>query len=164
MVFELLKARRGRKAAVALIAPLVEHSRRNGTQEMSEGDWFTPYMVGFMAMLITLVAERATGGLSSDAIGTVQADAWQDITGCDSVTIGEEICLLSTASNPDFERGCAGARRFLSTLERSAGQLEPDATATGHERHRLEFDPSVALLLWAEYFDAHLGGSTNRSH
>lgn len=157
MLFELLKARRGRKAAVALIGPLVEQSRRHAGPEIPESVWFSPYMVGFMGMLISLVAERAAGSLSSDAIGTIQVEAWHDITGCKSHAIGEEICLLSTAGHRDFVQGCDSARRFLEALENSAGQPQPNAAPPGYKRHAIEYDPATAAALWTEYVDSHLG-------
>lgn len=162
-MLELLKARRGRKAAVAFIAPLVAQSRHGTASDIPERAWFSPYMVGFMGMLISLVAERAAGSLSSDAIGNVQADAWQHLTGCRSPNIGEEICLLSTAGNRDFEAGCSRALQFLDELDRSEAQLGDHPLPPGYQGQSLDYDPQVASALWADYVDPYLNGANGFS-
>ena len=155
-MLELVKARRGRKAAIALIGPLIDHSRRGPGPGISERAWFSPYMVGFLGMLISLVAERAAGTLSSDAIGNVQADAWQHLTGCNAPNIGEEICLLSAAGNRDFVAGCTRAQRFLEELDRSEAHLGDVPLPPGYKGHALDYDPKVAAALWAEFVEPYL--------
>ncbi len=158
-MFQFVRAHRGKRAAVAFIAPLVAASRHATPGDIPERAWLTPYMVGFMAMLISLVAERAANGLSSDALGSVQVEAWQSITGYKQHPIGEDICFLSTARNGDFEEGCASAQRFLTALEdagvhvhaRDGSQDALANDATGH--------PAIAQTLWADYFDAHINVS-----
>jgi len=157
-MLELFKVRRGRKAAVGLISPLVERSRHRFDQ-IPEQAWFDPYMVGFLGMLITLVANRATGGLSSRALGLVQSDAWAEITHCRNTLIGEEMCLLSTAQNRFFQRGCASAERFLERLDGVDGAQSgipvpsPGAPPAfpGYPGTGVDCDPAMAEALWAQH-------------
>lgn len=170
-MFELLKVRRGRKAAVALIAPLVERTRHR-FGHIPENAWFDPYMVGFIGMLITLVANRATGGLSSQGLGIVQGEAWAAITGCRNDLIGEEMCLLSTAQNRLFQRGCSSAELFLERLDGSGGAYATSAAAatyaqaphvapafTGYPGTGISNNPENAAALWEQHFDAHINVS-----
>jgi hypothetical protein len=167
-MFELLKVRRGRKAAVALISPLVERSRHRFGQ-IPESAWFDPYMVGFIGMLITLVANRATGGLSSQGLGIVQGEAWAQITGGRNDLIGEEMCLLSTARNRLFQRGCSSAELFLERLDGSGGAYVSSAAVaahvqapqvapafTGYPGTGISNNPETAAALWEQHFDAHI--------
>lgn len=150
-MWQLLQARRGKKAAVGFIEPLVSASRRGTLTEIPERAWLTPYMVGFMAMLISLVAQRAASGLSSDVLGLVQVEAWQRITGFKQHPIGEDICLFSTDRNHEFENGCSSARRFLADLDQAGLHVRPDSQENG-----TGFDRTTAKALWAEYFEAHI--------
>lgn len=159
-MFELFKARRGRKAAVATIAPLVERSRHKLT-EIPEGAWLDPYMVGFMGMLISLVAIRATGRLGSQAIGIVQGEAWGEITGCRADVIGEEICLLSAADNRLFQQGCLNAGRFLEALEASGDPASLDRA--GDIGAPLDQRDALAPVLWEQYFEAYIASPAGRA-
>lgn len=165
-MLEIWKARRARKAAVATILPLIERSRFRGNQ-FSDSHWLDAYMVGFLVMLITLVAQRRVHSLASDALGNVQADAWQEITGLPGNLVGEETCLLSAAGHRDFERGCENATRLMDALisgaERdpspeaggglggavfdanASATLPPGLGDTEHDRH--------LQMLWREYFE-----------
>lgn len=149
----LIKTRRGRKAAISLIAPFVEASRSR-LSDLTEEAWLSPYIVGFMTMLISLIAERATGGLTSQSAGLVQLEAWQRVTGCNNNNIGEEICLLSSGNDPFFQEGCINAARFLAAITRGAS--DDPHLPRGYADHGIDYDPAVATLLWAEYFDARV--------
>ncbi len=155
-MFQLLRTHRGKKAAVAFIAPLVATSRHATLGDIPERAWLTPYMVGFMGMLISLVAERAADGLSSDALGIVQIEAWQSITGYKQHPIGEDICLLSMARNSEFEEGCASAQRFLTALEDAGVRVHADHLSHENQASEMTGDPAIAQTLWADYFDAHI--------
>jgi hypothetical protein len=125
---QLLRARRGRKAAVAAIAPHVEASRYrlNG---VPDDTWLQPYMVGFLGTLITLVAIRAVGPLRSHALGLLQMEAWAEITGQRAELVGQEICLLSAVQNPEFVEGCRSASAFLEARGGDEEQADADVTA-----------------------------------
>jgi len=165
-MLDLLKGRRARKAAVATIAPLVEGSRNrlNGIAEMA---WLDPYMVGFMSMLITLVAHR-TGALGTAALANVQTGAWADITGLEGSLVGEEIVLLSSAQDDAFSEGCGNALAFYEALfGGSASAQGTDSWENALEREgppesvprdlsEAETGGVFADALWREYFEARI--------
>lgn len=155
-MFGLLKVRRARKAAVALISPFVKESQRRFPSQLTEHVWLEPYMVGFMSMLISLAAEHSIGRLDSQSAGLVQLEAWQDVTGFPSDLIGEEICLLSSGNDRRFSYGCLNASRFMEELTRPTPS-HPDHLPPGFRIHGLNYDTSIALALWSELFDAYIG-------
>ncbi len=110
----LSKSRRARLAAEGTILPLVEKSRlRLG--DIPDAALSDPYIVGFMMMLITIIARMEVGRIDSETICHVQAKAWQHITRQEN-PIGEEVLLLSSSSNQHFEMGCRNAAEFASFL------------------------------------------------
>jgi len=155
IMFGLLKVRRARKAAVALISPFVEQTQRRCSSTLTEQAWLDPYMVGFMSMLISLAAERAAGHLDSHSAGLVQLEAWRQVTGCSGNLIGEEICLLSSSNDRRFGHGCFNAGRFMDELTRPTSG-HPDHLPPGFNVHGISYDVSAATALWSELFDAYL--------
>lgn len=154
-MFGLLKVYRARKAAVALISPFVEQTQRRCRLTLTEQDWLDPYMVGFLGMLISLAAEHAAGPLDSHSAGLVQLEAWQQVTGCTSNLIGEEICLLSISGDRRFTHGCLNAGRFMDELKRPTFN-HLDQPAPGFDVHGISYDVSGATALWSDLFDAHI--------
>lgn len=158
----LWKARRGRKAAVATIAPFIERSRQR-LRDIPETAWLDPYLVGFMVMLITLVARREVSALDSQALGLVQGGAWGEITGVKSDLIGEETLHLCTTGDREFERGCRDAIAIDLALYRNSVERNSDLGFTGlHDGLGLDMgearDPEAdnLMLLWEHYFDAQV--------
>ena len=167
-IFRLWRARRGRRAAVAAVAPLVERSRYRLSQ-IPDVVWFDPYMVGFMVTLITLVARREVRGLDSQGLGLVQLEAWAAITGMKSDQIGEEVLLLSITGHEHFGEGCRNAIMFGQALyDASVGhaidQPYPSGGAVGRTLSGIgdgadtsgPFDSQNVATLWSDYFDAHV--------
>lgn len=161
-MLQFLRVRQGRRAAVAAVAPYVEMSRLR-LQQIPEGIWLDPYMIGFIAMLITLIAKRAAGPLGMQAMGLVQAEAWADITGL-KADIGEELCLLSTARDPHFATGCRNAAAFVAALY---GDYAGDETVEWARSVELgdATEPAAELLieasgdastLWSLFFDSRI--------
>ncbi len=159
----LWTVRRGRKAAVAIIAPLVARSRHR-LDGIPDQAWFEPYMVGFMMMLITLAARRAVDISDSETLGAVQTEAWAEITKMRPTAIGEETLHLSVTAHTAFEAGCRNAVAFDIALYGTslAGVADADADRIddfnidpaglprpASERERI-------LALWQDYFDSHL--------
>ena len=163
-MFQLLRTHRGKKAAIAFIEPLVTASRHTTLGDIPERAWLTPYMVGFMGMLISLVAERAASGLNSDALGIVQVEAWQRITGYKQHPIGEDICLLSTAKNREFEEGCASAQHFLTALQDAGVRVHANDRSQESQPSQATGNPAVTQTLWADYFDAHINMTHGPHH
>lgn len=154
----LSRSRRGRLAAVGTILPLVEKSRlRLGA--IPDAAWSDPYIVGFMMMLITIIARMEVGRIDSETICHVQAKAWQDITSQEN-PIGEEVLLLSAANNQHFETGCRNAAEFASFLVSRSVLLRnnegesPDVRSGYHEAALS--DRYDVLVAWENCFDMRL--------
>lgn len=153
LLLGLWKARRGRKAAVAVIAPFVQSSRQrlNGIPASA---WLDPYLVGFMVMFITLVARRQVDALDSQALGLVQSGAWGDITGLKSDLIGEETLHCCETGNRDFERGCRDAISLDLALHRSNADFSIGGLPDSIEGRDAEVDE--VMHLWEHCFDTQV--------
>ncbi len=158
----LWKARRGRKAAVAVILPFVERSRQRFSP-VPDAAWLDPYLVGFMMMLITLVARREVEVLDTQALALVQCSAWGEITGLKPDLVGEETLHLCATGDREFERGCRDAIEIDLALYKSLivrnSDLGFSRLHAGFGFHLAgervpEFDDIMAL--WDRYFDAQL--------
>jgi hypothetical protein len=174
-IIGLWKAGRGRRAAVATIAPLVERSRMrlNGIADTA---WLDPYLVGFIVMLITLIAQRKVSVLDSHSLGIVQREAWAEITGLKAELIGEEVLHLSATGHRDFAAGCRNAVAFHEALSRTSGGPGEElldfpvaiAQATAPFRQQAEDGGSATenvslAALWQLYFDDHVPWRRNET-
>lgn len=156
-MLEFWKMRRARKAVLAAILPLVQRTRFvHG--HISDDAWLEAYMVGFMSMLITLIAQRSVGSIGTDALGNIQADTWQEITGLPGSLFGEEMCLLSACGHRDFERGCGNAARLIAAMtgQRGAEGVELADLGLGSAMFepltgQIRIDEDV-WTLWSDYF------------
>ncbi len=149
-MFQMLKVRRARKAAVALINPLVERSRWrfHGIPELV---WLDPYLIGFLGMLITLIAQREVRSIGGQALGLVQLDAWEQITGTEIVNVGEEICLLSANGDAAFQSGCVNAQQMFFAMEQ---ERDVDAfSGDGNVSSAVDLQTTSVGQLWARYFE-----------
>jgi hypothetical protein len=164
-VMELSRVRRARKAAVATISPIVESSRHR-LGAISDAAWSDPYLIGFMVMLISIIARIESGRITQNSMSLVQCKAWEDITSTTSDVMAEELLLLSTSRNRDFELGCRNAAAFGSILfgkpvlsegtgvpqDQPHGLLEVELMEPFAQRE----DVSTA---WTQFFDAHISVS-----
>lgn len=157
----LWRTRRARRAAVSTIAPLTERSR-NRPDGIPERIWLEPYMVGFLVMLITLLAKRDIDALDSQALGLVQSEAWSEVTGMRSDLIGAEVIHLSAAGNKTFELGCADAVAFDLALHGTSvagvfnlgfGMLDDALSAGVNNPARRISDSRDVMALWDHYFE-----------
>ena len=154
---------RARKAAVSAIRPFVERTRfANG--EISEDRWLDAYMIGFVTMLITRIATDRVHAIDTEALGIVQANAWQDITGLPGELMGEEACLLSAGNHSDFCRGCQNAESLVAAM--SAVRLrrwegtEKSGSENDHPNLRPDVDDQDIQSLWSDYFEKHIFRTT----
>lgn len=155
-VLELSKVRKARKAACAAISPLVERSRaRLGA--IPDTIWTNPYLVGFMVMLITIIAKMEIGKIEGQALCLVQIKSWEDITGVKSGFIGEDVLLLNAERDHDFECGCHNAVKLASFLIENS--------ILGWQHRQFDFSIGAAVpwterddlsSLWEQVFDAHI--------
>lgn len=159
-VANLSKSRRARLAAEETILPLVEKSRlRLGS--IPDVAWSDPYIVGFMMMLITIVARMEVGRIDSETICQIQARAWRGITNQGN-TIGEDVLLLSSANNQHFEMGCRNAADFASFLVSRTVLLRGDSDRNEGLDYRGSFQEAAlsdrhdVLAAWESYFDMRL--------
>lgn len=153
-MIQFFRAWRARNAAVEVIESWLTKSRRR-LGGIPESAWLDPYIVGFLTMLISLIATHSVGGLRSQTVGNVQAEAWRRLTGCSSELIGERICLLSVSEDKHFLLGCQRADQFFrslgAALKATGGQGSPFLGAEGLVGSE---PPSVSEQLWREYFDS----------
>nr|WP_047581026.1 hypothetical protein [Methylobacterium sp. ZNC0032] len=148
-MFELLKIRRARRLAQATLDPFLRGVP--GGDGLQAGDWLHPQIIGFLATLVTLVAQRACGPMRSHALAAVQADVLNGVTGIGPELIGEEICLWSSRDDPAFAAGVGGAAAFLEAMSGQAG--DPDGGAAA--------DP-VLVSLWDEHVGHLLARARDR--
>lgn len=162
-VLDFSRVRRARKAACEVLSPMVAKSRRR-LGAIPDATWSDPYVVGFMVMLITIVAKTEIGKIEGQTLCLVQANAWNDITGKRSDLIGEEILLLSAARNRDFEIGCQNAMTLGSMLignsilkaGRSAGWQEQHLDLRDTDATAIWSDRDDVSALWERFFDAYV--------
>lgn len=159
-LLSLRRIRKARRAAVAMIVPLVAASRRR-LGGIGAATWSDPYVIGFMAMLITLVSRVEVGRLDDSALGLVQTGAWQDITGLSGDALGEDMLQLGAAHDHGFETGCRNAVTFgsmlvtRSLLFAGAARMWQDAADPNRTPPAARDDISGA---WEQFFDAHATG------
>lgn len=159
MLSGIWKARRARKAAVAIIAPFVERSRRR-LSGIPEAAWLDPYLVGFMVMLITLIAWRRVNALDNQMLGLVQCGAWGDITGLKADLVGEETLHFCAIGDCEFERGCFDAASIDVALQRSAVAFHDDVDICLQEGEvcaaACDTGTADVIQLWDHYFETHV--------
>lgn len=109
---------------------------------LEAGAWLQPQILGFLATLVTLIAERTCGELRNHALASVQASVLTALTGAGPELIGEEICLLSSRRDPAFTAGSIGAIAFLEAM---GTELSPQAG-----------DGSALDELWNEHVERHI--------
>jgi hypothetical protein len=142
-----------------MISPIVEQSRQR-LGGISDDAWSDPYIIGFIVMLISVIARLEGGRIADRALCRVQSRAWQDITSMRGGAMVEELLVLSSARNHEFELGCHNAATFgsilfgTSILFEGAGvpQLEmPDGFSQRED----------VRAAWAQYFDEHISLQRN---
>jgi hypothetical protein len=152
----LWKAHRGRRAAAAAIIPLMDGTRRR-LGGIPDSAWHDPYVIGFLGMLITVIATRLMGSLQTDTLAAVQARAWADITGMPRDVLGEEICFLGASNDNRFIFGCRNAETFFQALDAASRQGEQNLGAGADAPPvSASAEDEVGSALWSRYFDAHL--------
>jgi hypothetical protein len=153
----MIEVRKGRRAAVATIGPLVEQSRArlNGIPDTA---WRDPYLVGFMLTLITIVARIESRTLQDRELSVVQSQAWSAITDMNADLIGEDALTLSTAHSEEFQYGCHRATIVASRLCGTAAVIsigyEPWQDAINEHDAGTSFNPATGN--WADAFDAYI--------
>lgn len=159
-------AMRTRRVVVNAIAPMVACSRRR-LGAIPPARWREPYMIGFLTMLISLFAQRrARSAISSERLGLLQGNAWQDLTGLPDDRIGEDVCLLSAEYDREFVGGCIAAARFAEAYYGRHDPLDPEILdVIGSEWAYAQCPPdaddlrvfgnngAIASALWARYFE-----------
>lgn len=149
-MFELFKIRKARRMAHAAIDPFLRRDP-GGAVILQGGDWLQPEIIGFLATLVTLIAQRHCGPMRNHALAAVQSNVLNAVTGIGPELIGEEICLLSSRGDPAFAVGARGAAAFVEALRPPSVLDEADAASESA-------DPSLQRL-WEE----HVGQCLRRS-
>ena len=155
-MFGLWKTYRVRRAATAEIIPFVDGSRRR-LGGIPDSAWHDPYVVGFLGMLITIIAVREAS-LDTDDLAAVQAGAWGEITGMPRDAFGEELCFLGASQDNRFVSGCRDAESFFHALDDFDHQRTPGFDAGAETLTALD-ESEAKSTLWSRYFDSHLNVS-----
>jgi hypothetical protein len=111
----LLKVRRAKRAAIAVIEPFLAHSRTQ-MDPLPHYAWLEPHPLGFVTMLVTLLARNAVGNISSASLAMVQAETISALLDLEPEFAGEVISSLSMARDADFEEGSRAGIRFFCEL------------------------------------------------
>ncbi|WP_029030767.1 hypothetical protein [Salinarimonas rosea] len=204
-LLDLWRARAGRRAAVAALAPFVDRSRERlaerradagiapddglvpeglaalgrlggldrlaglgDVEDTSDSVWLDPYLVGFLATLITLLAKRKVGPLKEEALALVQESAFSALTGLDGTLLGVELVLAGRAPSRAFAQGCGDAGRFYTLLTGEPmppGDAQTPDWAAGFF-HQPAPEPAIApappplypFAAWDAYVEPRLGG------
>ena len=159
-VLSFWRARRGRKAAVAALRPYVEETRRAFGPDCG-AVWEHPYAVGFLVNLITLAAAEAADPEPTEALGLVQSESWQALTGVPAGLIGQKISLLSIADDAHFISGRDNAFIFFEAMrnsQRDPLQLLTETAGSDPSAFRLSASRTPAQLaeLWNELLHARV--------
>lgn len=144
-MFELIKIRRARRLAHATIAPFLQRDP-SANVTLQAGDWLQPQIIGFLATLVTLLAQRHCGPMRNHALAAVQSDVLNAVTGIGPELIGAEIFLLSSREDPSFTAGARGAVAFIEALRPHSDlddEIEPSPTP----------GDATLLRLWEEHVD-----------
>jgi len=160
----MIEVRRGCRAAVATIGPLVDRSRAslNGIPDIA---WRDPYLVGFMLTLITIVARIESRSLQDRDLSLVQSQAWKAITSMDADLVGEDALTLSTMHPREFQHGCYCATKVAARLCGAAAvasvgyepwQETPPAESHPFSKDECDVSSNASIGNWADAFDAHI--------
>jgi hypothetical protein len=115
-VFEFWKIYKGRTAAIASLQPFVDHTLSQLPVNIN-ANWQNPHILGFMATIVTLITEHVVGSLKSDSIASVQSGALAHLTKAGSELIGEQIYLLSSMNDIEFQIGCKNGQVFFEQID-----------------------------------------------
>jgi hypothetical protein len=157
---DLWRVRGARRVATTLIGPFVERSRAR-LGGIPDAAWSDPYVVGFLGMLITVVARHSHRRIGSHGLGLVQTGVWSALTGLSGEAVGEEICLLDSCRNARFDEGCANAQDFFALLT-GGGLVQREPAGDVASGPVADLSPFAALALdtasgsWVAYFDDQL--------
>jgi hypothetical protein len=143
-MFDMFKAWQAKSAVYSVLAPFM----RLAVAEAPPSAWLAPHVIGFLATLVTRLAERHAGELRSHAMASIQASVLRRLTGIGEELIGERITLLSSLGDPSFEAGCAGALAFLTVRDEALCGAPADL-ADGRDDARL-------AELWREHVQQFL--------
>ena len=160
----LHRTARASKAAARAYEPfLLATTRRFGP--IPAGFWRRKYSSGFIVTLITLHSRAGLerdGAQATDAVGNIQLDAFERLTGQPSEGLGELVYLASIEQDRAFLEGCENAVVFFR-----AWQVQHDAQrhmtpgdgeqlrelARFNDSELAEWAGPECVELWRQFFD-----------
>jgi hypothetical protein len=151
-MFQIVTVMRARRATVHVLDPFFSRSlqrvreMRDDVEPVQSIVWLSPYLVGYCATVITVVAKREIGSIGEDALGAVQAQAWGALTGLDSALFGDELAAMSLSPSAGFVSGCNNGFAFCAVLYPGG---EGDALRT-------EAVTGGPFEVWERFVDPHL--------
>lgn len=128
---QLARTRRAGKLVVAALGPLILRSSRRFHGIPSRA-WLDPYILGFMAMLITALARTEHPTLSDADLCVLQASTWSELTEMDAELFGAEVVLLAESHDSQFLSGCCDAENVIAAISiaKASQQVDtPDSEA-----------------------------------
>ena len=116
--------RKARKNTIRAMKPWIDFARKH-FDGLDDQIWQTPYMRGFLPMIITKFARQdASIALDREQLGLIQLEVWMEFTGQYHDGIGEDITASGADGQGSFNRGCRNADHFFAVLHGQSGALE----------------------------------------
>ena len=100
-----------RREAVQRLRPFVDRATLE-SGACNESRWLSPYVLGYVITAITIVARGSVAALEDEALGLVQIEAWEQLTGLDGARAGERMLGFSLGNDSGFVQGCSDGLAF----------------------------------------------------
>lgn len=148
-----VRTRRASRHVIATLEPLVRASRRR-LNDIPASAWLDPYLLGFMAMLITVIARAEVRSLSGTELAILQGRTWSALTDINADVFGPEVMVLSESRNEAFLCGCRDAESVFASLDIFSSEIRNtldgellDAQLAAAQAWQATFDNRMTSLL-----------------
>jgi hypothetical protein len=121
-VFEFWKIYKGQSACIRSLQPFVDYTLLQ-LPPNKNANWQNPHILGFMATIVTRIADRVVGSVKSDSMAAIQSGTLVSLTKTSSELIGEHVYLLSSMNDLAFQTGCKNGRAFFESMKYGADNL-----------------------------------------
>ncbi len=114
-MFEFWKTYKAQTIAIRSLQPFINYTVSQLPPNINM-NWQKPHILGFMATIATLIAERVAGSDNSDTIAQIQSSTLASLIGTGREHIGERIYLLSSMKETAFQLGCKNGQHFFQKM------------------------------------------------